>query len=415
MQAAAKKLVAEANQNGGRDNVTNILARFDGEGLRAPMESADDGVIEKAGVAFKAPPPPDVPNPMRRVGWIGLGLLAAIGALFFALRPTTAAVQIATRPAGVPVHVTLVSESGERYEADSKGDVATLPKVKPSDKPFTLTASAPGGLYEDDQKQVDIREPGQVRLDVAPVPKPGTVSVASKTARVQVKIDARGSHKKVSGYDRTYEFPNADEAREFGNIPSGDVEIRAERTGFRPWTQKQALAPAGAVKFEVPALEEIQGRLLVECAENGFKIEVFDDHGDPLAKDEIRNNEASMKVRVGRHSVRATKSGFKDRETPVEVTEGAAAKLTIVAEVTLLQITLLGPPNSEFTLLRKQNNAEPLEVEHGSAAGKSKRLLVPPGNYLVQWSVGGEAQEPFEFPVRVGDKPQEITLKPRRP
>jgi serine/threonine protein phosphatase PrpC len=414
MQLAAKRLIEEANKNGGRDNITNILARFDGDGLRPPMEAAGEGAVEKAGVAFKAPPPPEVPNPMRRVGWLGLGLLAAIGGLFFVLRPTTAAVQIATRPAGVSVHVTLVSESGERYEADAKGDVAVMPSVKPSDKPFTLTASAPGGLYEDDQKQVDIRTPGQVHLDVAPVPKPGTVAVTSKTPRVRVRIEAPGSHRKVSAYDQSYDLPEADQKREFGNIPSGDVTVTATRTGFREWRKKAELTPTGSLSFDVPPLEEVKGRLVVDCAENGVEVEVFDDHGDLLGKDEVRDHEASFKVRVGRHSVRATKRGFQGFDAPVEVSEGGDAKLTVSLEVTLLQVMLLGPPNSEFRLLRAQNSGEPLEVEHGSAAGRSKRLLLPPGNYTIEWSVGGVAQDSKPLPLRVGDKPREVPLEPKK-
>jgi len=414
MLKAATKLIAEANQNGGRDNVTNILARFDGEGLRPPMEAAGEGQIEKAGVAFKAPPPPDVPNPMRRVGWIGLALLAAIGALFFALRPTSAVVQIATRPAGVAVHVTLASPDGEKYEADAKGDVALLPSVKPSEKPFTLTASAPGGLYEDDQKQVDIKQPGQVHLDVAPVPKRGTVAVTSTTPRVHVRIEAPGSHRKVSAYDQSYDLPEADQKREFANIPSGDVTVTATRTGFRQWTKKEALAPTGALAFDVPQLEEVTGRIVIDCAEDGVHVEVFDDHGDLLGKDDVRSQEASVKVRVGRQSVRATKPGFKDFDADVDVAEGADTKLTVALDVTLLQVTLLGPPNSEFKVLRLQNSGQPVEVEHGSAAGKSKRLLLSPGNYEIQWSVGDAAQDPVQLQVRVGDKPQEKTLEPKR-
>jgi serine/threonine protein phosphatase PrpC len=414
MQKAATKLIAEANQNGGRDNITNILARFDGDGLRPPMEAAGDGAIEKAGVAFKAPPPPDVPNPMRRVGWIGLGLLAAIGALFFALRPTTSAVQIATKPAGVPVHVKLVSSDGATYEADSKGDIALLTAVKPSDRPFTLTASAPGGLYEDDQKQVDIQQAGQVRLDVAPVPKPGTVAVTSKTPRVSVQIVAPGSHRKVSAYDKSWDLPEADQKREFAIIPSGEVTVTATRTGFRPWSSKQTLAPTGAVSFDVPQLDEVKGRIVVDCAEDGVHVEVFDDHGDLLGKDDVRNHEASVKVRVGKQSVRATKPGFNKFDADVDVAEGADTKVTVALEVTQLQVTLMGPPNSEFKLLRAQNNGPPVEVEHGSAAGKSKRLQLPPGNYEIQWSVGSAAQDPVPLPVRVGDKPQEITLQEKR-
>jgi hypothetical protein len=50
--------------------VTAIVARFDGEGLRPPMEAAGEE-LDKAGVSFKAPPPPNVPNPMKRMAFVG--------------------------------------------------------------------------------------------------------------------------------------------------------------------------------------------------------------------------------------------------------------------------------------------------------------------------------------------------------
>ena len=80
----------------------SIVARFDGAALRPPMESSQDGEMEKAGVAFKAPPPPEVENPMRRMGVLGLAVLAVIAALFFALRKTTADVQVTTPPRRTP-------------------------------------------------------------------------------------------------------------------------------------------------------------------------------------------------------------------------------------------------------------------------------------------------------------------------
>src|SRR5262245_7721306 len=259
---AAKDLVAEANENGGRDNVTSIVARFDGEALRPPMESAEGGEMEKAGVAFKAPPPPEVENPMRRMGLVGLAVLAVIAALFFALRKTTADVQVTTPP-GLAVHLKLISPDGKELERVAKDGVALFEGVPPSDKPFVLVASADG--HENDEKDVAIKDAGQAQLSAEPVPKRGTVSVQSQTPRVDIRIEAPGTHRKVDPYDRKFELPQAEQERTFGNIPAGGVTVTATRDGFREWKKTLKLDPTGTLAFEVPKLDEIKGRIVVTC------------------------------------------------------------------------------------------------------------------------------------------------------
>ncbi len=412
MARAAQMLIAEANQNGGRDNVTAIVARFDGDGLRPPMEAAGEGAIEKAGVAFKAPPPPDVPNPMKRMGWVGLALLAVIGGLFVALRKTTADVQVATKPTDVAVHVVLQSPDGKTHEADAKDGIALLEGIEPSDKPFKLIASAPG--YENDEKQVAIPKPGQAELEAWPVPKRGKVSVTSETSYVQVRIVADPDHPKDSRYDQSYPLPTALQERKFEQIPSGEVTVSASRMGFRPWTKKERLPPTGSLAFTVPRLEEIWGTIAIDCPEESAKVEVFDDRGVSIGKDEIRDRSARVKVRVGKHSVRVTRSGFKAFESEVEVTEGAESKLAADLEVMKYQVTLLGPPNAEFEILRLRNNRDPERVASGSAAGTSKTMFLEPGNYEIRWRVGNDAEDAVPLDVRSDDKPRNVQLQPKK-
>ena len=407
---AAKDLVAEANENGGRDNVTSIVARFDGEGLRPPMESAEGGEMEKAGVAFKAPPPPEVENPMRRMGLVGLAVLAVIAALFFALRKTTADVQVTTPP-GLAVHVKLTSPDGKVFEDNAKDGVVAFQGVKPSEKKFLLVASADG--YENDEKEVEISNAGQAQLSAEPVPKPGTVSVKSETARVSVRIDAKGSHRKVNAVDTTFPLAQADQERTFEMIPAGTVTVTAERTGFRTWTKTEQLAPTSKVGFTVPKLEEVTGWIVVTCAQNESVVRVFDDQGEPVAKDDvIRDGSAKLRVRAGRQSVRVTHSGFKEFTAAVDVTEGAEAKVAAVLEVVRRQVTLVGPPNAEFSIYRKRKDAEPeRSKEYGSLAGGSRTIFLEPGNYEVRWQIGESVKPSRDITVAPGEDALVVTLQ----
>jgi PPM family protein phosphatase len=405
---AAKDLVAEANENGGRDNITSIVARFDGEALRPPMESAEGSEMEKAGVAFKAPPPPEVENPMRRMGVLGLAVLAVIAALFFALRKTTADVQVTT-PAGLAVHVKLIAPDGKEFDGDAKDGVVLFAGVRPSDKPFVLVASADG--HENDEKEVAIGDVGQAQLSAAPVPKPGTVSVKSETPRVNVRIAANGSHKKVTAYDRSFVLPRADQERTFELIPAGDVKVTAERAGFRTWTKEQRLAPTATLAFTVPKLEEITGWIVVTCAQNDATIQVFDDEGEPVANDTVRDGSAKLRVRTVRQSVRVTRRGFKEFTADVDVAEGAEAKVAAVLEVVRTQVTLVGPPDAEFSVYRKRNDAEAERKEYGSLAGGSRTLFLEPGNYEVRWQVGEQVRTAVDISVAAGGEAMVVKLK----
>jgi len=410
---AAEDLIAEANKNGGRDNVTSIVARFDGEGLRAPMEASGDGAVEKAGVAFKAPPPPDVENPMKRMGYVGLALLALIAGLYFALRKTTADVQITARPDDAAVEIVLTSaDKATQYKAVSKNGSATIEGVRPSEQEFDFVATAPGCFPE--TKKVGIHEPGQVKLDAWPMPMPGKeVSITSeKTPRTRVRLFVKSRHKKIETYDTTYDLPETGKTRTIEKIPAGDVEITATREGFRDFKQTQKLAPEGVLRIVVPELVEIRGVLVVACPVEGAHVEAFDDHGDPLDRGDVVNGTVKLRIRVGKQSLRVTKYGYKMFEADVEIAEGKETKLTVKLDEELLQVTLNGPANSEFRIWRATNDG-PVATTNvdQSAAGQSRTQNLRPGNYEIQWKIGKDEQRTIKFEVKVGDKPRTIALE----
>jgi len=97
LQAACDRLIALANQRGGPDNITVILARFDGEGLRPVEASAEVGhqVYPLIDTETSTEPVPvykgsRAPEPAARARWrlvaLTLVALAAAAALYLVKR-----------------------------------------------------------------------------------------------------------------------------------------------------------------------------------------------------------------------------------------------------------------------------------------------------------------------------------------
>ncbi len=408
---ASEDLIAEANKNGGRDNVTAVVARFEGDGLRAPMEAAGEGEIDKAGVAFKAPPPPEVPNPMKRMGFVGLGLLAFIGGLFLLLRKTNADVTVECHKMD-GVEVTLKSADGKfQYKATSKDGVASIEGVQPSEQEFDLVATAPGCFA--DTKKVGIHEAGQVKLDAWPIPMPGkeVTIVSSKTPRVWVELAVKSTHDKVAPYDQRFELPECGKTRTLTNVPAGDVEVVATRGGFRDWRATLKLEPQATLPVVVPEMTEVKGVLVVECNVEGAHAEAFDDHGELLDRSDVSGGSAKLKIRVGKQSLRVSKHGYRNFEDDVETSEGKDAKVSVTLSEELLQVTLAGPPNSEFRIWRATNDGPVATTDvDQSAAGQSRPQNLKAGNYEIRWKIGNDEEAPVQIEVRVGDKPRTVVL-----
>src|SRR5437016_5717282 len=97
LQAVCDRLIALANERGGPDNITVILARFDGEGLRPPEASAEVGhqVYPLIDTETSTEPVPVYkgsrpPEPTARARWrlvaLTLAALAAAAALYLVKR-----------------------------------------------------------------------------------------------------------------------------------------------------------------------------------------------------------------------------------------------------------------------------------------------------------------------------------------
>ncbi len=409
LRVAAEKMIAEANQNGGRDNITVVAVRFEGEGLRPPMEALADGAVERAGAGFKAPPPPDVPNPMRKVAIVGIAVLIVLAALFFVLRPTTAELQIGVRPSTIPVELVLQADGKQAAKVTAQGGSVRIPGVPPGK--YQLLSSADG--YFDRTTDLEIDDTGTVKLDLHLMPKPGQVSVVSATPGVMVSLKAPGSHPEAKAYAKEVELLEAGKRREFQDIPAGPVHVSAARVGFRAFgPEERTLEPDGELTIEIPEMAAVMGKLMIRSPEDRVKVTVVDEGGKTLAEGTIENGQLQRDVRVGRHWVRWEKKGYRPGERQVDVAEGQPTRVELALEVETIQVTFTGAPGTRFFVEIVQHDGSWAASRSGIIqSGTSRAQSLEPGNYRARFSAGTEAERVKTFEVRVGDPPKEIRLE----
>ena len=406
LPAALERLIDAANDGGGRDNITAVLARFDGEGLRAPMEALAGGV-ERAGAGFAAPPPPDEPNPMKRVGGVIVALLVVIAGLFVALRRTTTDLTVAWAPAELAVTVRLLDAAGnELRRTDAAGGSAELRGLEPGD--YRVAVSAPA--HFDDQKDVSF-EVGDAEVTLELVPRPGAVTIRVGTPHVRVDVLAEGSGRSVEAFDESKaSWPDPAEPIRYERVPAGPVRVRVSRApGFEPLEETQTLPPEGAVEFAFPALAEVRGVLVVRTPGPGFRVVVV--NGQELLADALTGADGSARldVRVGRHEVRVTREGWDEKVLEAEVAPGAPAEIEAEASVRAVAVTIAGTPGAIFRVERHTPDGwEPDGPQRKiSATGVYARPVdLAPGRYRITWQ-GGER----EFEIEAGSPGMELRLE----
>jgi serine/threonine protein phosphatase PrpC len=407
---ALERMVDAANENGGRDNITVVLARFGGEGLRAPMEALAEGGVERAGAGFAAPPPPEVPNPMKKVGGALLAIIALIVVAFFALQRTTTDLTVSWKPADVGVHLTLQDADGNEVRAmDASGGSALLDGLAPG--VYQVAASAPG--YFEGRKELTFEVAGDAAESLWLVPKPGALKIRVATPHVTISVEAEGSGAPgVEPFTESFPWPDpATPKRYERGIPAGPVRVRVAREGFAPRESTQELAPEGALTFDVEALEETRGALRVRAPAEDFAVVVVDAFGDELGRGTTdASGELRLEVRVGRHEVRAEKEGFADFRAPVEVTEGGEAELTVEARVQAVAATVFGAPGTLFRVERADGDGwMPVgQLRRIADSGQYSRPIdLAPGSYRVVW----DDDKVQEFEVRAGEAGKQLRLE----
>ena len=409
LNGALERLIEGANAGGGRDNITVVLARFDGEGLRAPMEALSDDGIERAGAGFAAPPPPDVPNPMKKVGAALVAIIALLLVAFFALRRTTTDLSVTWKPADVAITLTLHDGAGNAVRTlDARGGSALLAELAPGR--YQVAAAAPG--YFEVRKDLVFEDAGDAVESFWLAPKPGAITIRVETPQVTIAVEAEGSGAPgVDAFSESFPWPDPGTLKRYERgIPAGPVRVRVSRAGFAPREVTRELAPEGDLTFEFPVLEEVRGAIVVRAPAAGFDVVVVDALGDALARG-VTDDAGTLRldVRVGRHEVRATKEGFDEFTAQVEVGEGGSTDITVDARLQAVQVTVSG---SEGTLFQVERAADGGWSAVGSlrriaGGGYSRPIELAPGRYRLVW----DETKVREFDVVAGESGKQLGLE----
>ncbi|MCE9634737.1 MAG: Stp1/IreP family PP2C-type Ser/Thr phosphatase [Planctomycetes bacterium] len=403
LRGAADQLIAEANANGGRDNITVVLGRFDGAALRPPMDMSETGEFETAGATFRAPPPPELPNPMKKVAAWGGVLLAVIAAVFLIFRPTKANVSVAVKPEGAKVR--LVDKDGKDVAQLVAGSTPVkIDGLVPGDYRLQVTAEK----HFDETQDLPIKEHGVVELAaIWLVPKPGTVTVSAADPNVTATLDCVPSHPKGTPLHEEFRLPTVGEPRTYGNVAPGRVTVTASRPGFRTATIPFDLTPEEKKAVSVPGMAEVLGDLAVSgCA--GGHVEVRTASGELLFEGDATDDTWQGKVRAVRVRVRVTWIGFRPFEQEIDVAEGVRAAIAAVKAAEKVPVIVNAPAGS-IVVLEQSRGGIWVQVDEAVAndAGVARPRNQAPGRYRARVEGG----VPVEVEIVAGDKEGVIRLK----
>ena len=395
LATAGKKLIQAANEGGGKDNITCVLARFEGEGLREPLSPLTEA--EKAGGSFRAPE-----APRSRAGRNAIvataGVLAAVALFLFWPRGKT--ILLTVQPVPATVTVKGVGEAASKVDLPpqtSKPGEALRLDV-PAGIQVELTAEAPGYQRgtrvvntDVDHKEIPesmtlVRIPAK-SLDFVPPEHRG-----KPLSRVRVQLEATEGQT-APGQDIVVQ-PEGDP--ELTAFPAGGWIALAKREGFRA---KETRFQAESEKAEVvrlPEMEEVTGDLVVKDLPEGAQVTLLDGEEEILEKPaEVLSTRMTrpLKVRATSLVVRARKEGYEFLDHRVEVKEGAAPEVSFADAKGQVSF---------------QNHTGSIALRGGKqpflfVAGKTDRQYVDPGTYQLSYSpLEGDRVNLPEFKVEPG-------------
>jgi len=405
--AVAKRLVSMANDAGGRDNITVILAQFKGPGLRAPMKAVES---EKKGGGgrgpapverFVAPEPPQAEPKRTRSKYLFLGGILGIVIiviLFLVSGGSSSVTLVFPAPGG---RATLTPAGGE-------GDGLTI-EAAPGELSVEVTDLTPGNYILEARldhyqpltaRQISVTQ-GASELKVPLAPLPGSLTFKTGTPHVRLEILELEPFDPDHPYREVLENLAAlADGMTITRVPAGSLELSVSRQGFRLRKLTVDLPPEGSETVTLPELEPIDAVLIVNCPVPGARVTVLDEFGDEIISMSVGSNGGALElaVRVGTsRNVKITHDEHHPFEQVVEeIAEGA--RVTLDAELQKKDggVIVSGPAGGLLTF--KPKGSDQVVRRSSIESSGSVKVSLPPGEYVVEM-IDGETTESRDVTV----------------
>jgi serine/threonine protein phosphatase PrpC len=425
LKVAGKKLIDAANANGGKDNITCILGRFEGDGLREPLAPLTDA--EKTGGAFHAPPPPK--SKAGRNAVIGTAaVLAVVAGVLLWPKPVKVHVKVSPAPATLKVR---------GHTEDAKK--AFPDKDYPVEGDGSLTIELPRGL----QLEASVEKQGYLPY---PYPDPRILDTNTKydtldeivatlnlipaqsvdfvppvygkkpLSRVKAKFIAMAVQAPI---EEAFDIRDDREHPEFpSSLPmgkrfaAGKWKAKVSRDGFVEGEQEFEVASDKVVVVELNPLTEAFGTISVTDGPQGAAVTIFDGD-DPLSEKPAEilatRSTAPLKARATEVTVRVAKPGHVFTDQRVKVEEGKEAKVTLLGQKATLSWNG-GENGARVTMARTDRPGAGGGAFSFNAAGATDSKQLDPGTYKVTYIPSGDRMN-GELVLEPGQQASGVDIK----
>ena len=402
--ATSRRLVELANEAGGRDNITVILVRFEGAGLRQPLRPLETeerpGRGDRPQVTGFAPaePPPEEPakGKFRLVFFAGMAVLV-LAAVAVLLSGGTGNLTLVFPEGATGVRAELKPQSGDGAAIVGEAGPGEF-QVRFPDLPsgqYLLHATRAGFT---DVVGLPIEVRGDLTLPVKDLrPLPGSLVLVIGTPRATVRI-----REKVPGKP-PFEFSAEDVGPgelQVSSVPAGDLLIDVRRADFTAIeAHPVTLAPGQeGCRVELLPLEPMNGTLVIEYRP-GAVITVTDENNDPIGESVVvpPAGKVSIPVRQGaKRRVRAEHASLEPAVREFDIRMGRELSLTLEQVDLRGSIEVTGPPGARLVIrligaveLRRRAK---LPDTTADGVGHHRESNLPPGDYEVDMTDGERSE-----------------------
>ena len=388
LELACAKLVTMANDGGGKDNITAVLARFGGPGLRAPLKPLEREPGSGPVKGFVAPEIPDLER--SRKGPLILGGFAVVMAVVLFLLLSGGGVD-ATFIYPVDARtVRLVPRAG--------GDPILL-EPEPGQDRVTVSGLAPGVYTIEDAGLGEYERLVQPELQIFPKVTEYTLPIYEVSL---LRIDPAGAPfasleiSIADAEEKSWRNRIRNTPVELGagvdlsglepiEVPAGLLRVVIRKVGYQDGVQ-QVVAPAGVAPdpWTVPKLVPILGTLNLPCSVPGARVTAWNKFGEVIL-DGVEIPESGVlvtKLVVGRHTLEVTHENYLKNSIEVEIVKDEASGPDMLNLLPIpATLTVTAPSGSAFWVEQEGESKRKYRIP-GSETTRSFRNLRP-GKYRI--------------------------------